>query len=182
MTTFGPGVFQVGEVGSEIDASCLVNSLRIAMSKDEGDSTTKLCGTVKPGKITYTYALSGNVDTDVATSSGLFALSQAAAGTEVPFTFTPNSADETTASGTLVIDPLDFGADEYGDDLNSDFEWTLVGKPTYTYPDETPDTLQAFSRQVVNGAPAVGVKPDTTTAAASSSTKTKTAEPVSAGA
>lgn len=161
MPTFGPGTFQVGEVGSEIDSSCLVNSLRITMSKDEGDSTTKLCGTVKPGKITYTYSLSGNIDVDSETAAGLFALSQDAAGTEQPFTFTPSTAGETTASGTLVIDPLDFGADEFGDDMTSDFEWTLVGKPTYVYPDETPDALvSSFSRQVQNGAVPAGVKPD----------------------
>jgi hypothetical protein len=153
MPVFGPGTLQIGEVGSEIEASCLVNSLRIAMSKDEGDSTTKLCGTVRPGKITYTYALSGNVDVDSESADGLFALSQSAPGSQQPFTFTPNTEAGTTATGTLVIDPLDFGADEYGDDMTSDFEFALVGKPTYTYPDETPEALAArgFSQLVVNG-------------------------------
>lgn len=181
MPTFGPGTFSVGETGSEIDVSCQVNSLRIAMSKDEGDSTTKLCGTVKPGKITYTYALSGNIDVDSETSAGLFALSQDAAGTEQPFTFTPNSEAETTASGTVVIDPLDFGADEYGDDMTSDFEWTIVGKPAYQYPDETPEALaSSFARQVQNGSAVPGVKPGTqdveTTTAKTSTSKTSTSK------
>ena len=175
MPTFGPGIFSVGEIGSEIDVSCQINSLRIQMSKDEGDSTTKLCGTVKPGKITYTYSLSGNIDVDSETSAGLFALSQDAAGTEQPFTFTPNSEAETTATGTVVIDPLDFGADEYGDDMTSDFEWTIVGKPAYVYPDETPEALaSSFSRVVQNGAPIPGVKPEAvenTTAKTSSKSK-----------
>ena len=65
---------------------------------------------------------------------GIFALSQSAPGSEQPFTFTPNNAAETTATGTLVIDPLDFGGDAHGDDLTSDFEFDLVGQPTYTYP------------------------------------------------
>jgi hypothetical protein len=47
--------------------------------------------------------------------------------------FTPNTATGTSAAGELVIDPLDFGADESGADLTSDFEFTIVGKPTYTY-------------------------------------------------
>jgi hypothetical protein len=151
MTVFGPGTLNFGEVGTEIDASCLVNSLRITMTKDEADSTTKLCGTVKPGKITYTYAMSGNLDIDGTDPAGLFALSQAEPGSEVPFTFVPNTEDETSAAGVLVIDPMDFGADEYGDDLNSDIEWTLVGKPVYTYPAAPPLADAAAGGLVVNG-------------------------------
>jgi hypothetical protein len=128
-TTLGPGTLEIGSVGTEIDVSCLVNNAVIAADKDEGDATTKLCGDVRAGTVTYTYALSGNMDTDVADSAGFFALSQAEPGSQQTFTFTPN-----TAAGTLVIDPLDFGADESGADLTSDFEFTIVGRPTYTYP------------------------------------------------
>lgn len=32
-----------------------------------------------------------------------------------------------------MIDPLDFGADKYGDTLTSDFEFTISGDVTYTY-------------------------------------------------
>lgn len=129
----GPGVLTIGATGTEVDASCLVNNASIAMSKDESDATTKLCGDVRPGSITYTYALSGNVDTDVANLTGLFHLSQEEAGTQQQFTYTPSTAEGTTATGTLIIDPLDFGADEMGADLTSDFEWSIVGKPTYAY-------------------------------------------------
>ena len=134
MPVFGPGVLKIGATGSEIDASCLVNSARITMTKDQGESQTKLCGTVKAGSTQYSYEFTGNIDIDTETGpDGLFALSQDAAGTEQAYTFTPNSADEATATGTLIIDPLDFGADAYGDTMNSDFTWSLTGKPTYTY-------------------------------------------------
>ena len=133
-TTLGPGTLEIGTVGSEIDVSCLVNNAVIAADKDEGDATTKLCGDVRAGTVTYTYALSGNMDTDVADDAGFFALSQAEPGSQQTFTFTPNTAAGTSATGTLVIDPLDFGADESGADLTSDFEFTIVGRPTYTYP------------------------------------------------
>jgi hypothetical protein len=153
MPVFGPGTLQIGAVGSEIDVSCFVNSLKITASKDEGDSTTKLCGTVKPGKITYTYAMEGNLDVDSDVGDGLFALSQAAPGTQVPFEFVPNTAAETKAAGTLIIDPMDFGGDEFGDDMTSDIEFTVVGAPTYTYPD--PAALakmpSRFAPLVVNG-------------------------------
>lgn len=130
----GPGVLKIGATGTEIDVSCLVNNAVIAADKDESDSTTKLCGDVRAGTVTYTYALSGNMDTDIADDAGFFALTQSAPGTQQDFTFTPSTAAGTSATGVLVIDPLDFGADESGADLTSDFEFTIVGAPTYTYP------------------------------------------------
>ena len=135
----GPGELTIGATGSEIDISCLINNATIAASKDQGDSTTKLCGTVKPGATTYTYTLAGNIDTDVALDSGIFALSQDSPGTEFPFTYTPNSeftapaTAGTTATGTLVLDPLDFGGDTMGETMTSDFEFSIVGAPAYTY-------------------------------------------------
>lgn len=133
-TLFGPGTLTIGETASAIDASCLVNSLRITTSVDAGDSTTKLCGTVRPGSRTYTWELTGNLDIDdQAGVAGLFDLSQTAYGTEQQFTFTPSTEGGTAAAGTLIIDPMDFGADEFGSTLNSDVTWALTGAPTYTY-------------------------------------------------
>jgi hypothetical protein len=132
-TTLGPGTLTIGEIGTEIDISCLVNNALIGAEKDESDATTKLCGDVRAGTVTYTYSLSGNMDTDVGDAAGFFALSQAQPGTQQSFVFTPNTATGTSAAGILTIDPLDFGADEAGADLTSDFEFTIVGKPTYTY-------------------------------------------------
>lgn len=129
----GPGILTIGATGSEVDASCLINNATITHDKNETDSTTKLCGDVRAGSVTYTYKLTGNVDTDVADLAGLFALSQDSAGTQQDFVFTPSTAEQTTATGTLVIDPLDFGAGEMGADLTSDFEFSIVGKPVYDY-------------------------------------------------
>lgn len=129
----GPGTLTIGAVGSELDVSCLVNGARIVASKDQSDSTVKLCGDVRAGSVVYSYELTGNVDTDIADASGLFALSQAAAGTAQPFTFTPSTEAGTSATGTLTIDPLDFGADEYGADTTSDFAFALAGQPVYTF-------------------------------------------------
>lgn len=133
MTDLGPGTLEIGATGTEIDVSCLINNAKITAEKDEGDATTKLCGTVVPGSVTYTYSLTGNLDVDADTDAGLFALSQAEPGSQQDFTFTPNTAMGTVATGVLVIDPLDFGADEMGEPLTSDFEFTLVGAPVYTY-------------------------------------------------
>lgn len=134
----GPGVLKIGATGSEIDASCLVNNAKITVDKSEDDARVMLCGTSKPGKVTYTYALEGNVDTDIDAADGLFALCADNPGTQQAFTFTPNTDVGTTATGTLVIDPLEFGADANGDPLQSDFTFTIVGKPTYAYGPATP--------------------------------------------
>jgi hypothetical protein len=66
------------------------------------------------------------------TASGLWLLSQTAAGTEQSFIFTPNSDADTEATGKLIIDPLPFGGDETGTTMAADFEFAMVGKPTYT--------------------------------------------------
>jgi hypothetical protein len=134
MVTLGPGTLQIGTTGSEIDLSCLVNNVRITVDKSQDDARYKLCGTATPGAITYTFALSGNLDTDVDDADGFFIFSQDNAGQQFPFTFTPNTAAGTSAAGTLIVDPVEFGADNYGDPLDSDFEFTILGKPTYTVP------------------------------------------------
>lgn len=128
---YGPGTLKFGEVGSEIDASCLVNSFRITATKEQGETTTKLCGTPRTPRATYTYAASGNIDTDLTDPDGLWALSQVAPGSEVKFVFIPNTEAGTEASGTVILDPMDFGGEEYGEVMNSDVEWTLVGAPAY---------------------------------------------------
>lgn len=133
MTVLGPGTLMIGPTGAEIDASCLINNARIETEKEQDDPKYKLCGTATPGKITYTYKLSGNLDTDTTDAEGLFAFSQDHAGEQVAFEFVPNTAGVTSASGTLVIDPLDFGADEYGQALDSDFEFSIIGKPIYAF-------------------------------------------------
>jgi hypothetical protein len=129
----GPGLLTIGATGTEVDASCLINNAVISWNKDENDPTTKLCGDVRAGSVTYSSTLSGNLDTDIADDTGLFALSWDSKGTEQEFVFTPSTAVGTSATGTLVIDPLDFGADEMGADLTSDFEWRIVGEPVIAY-------------------------------------------------
>ena len=129
----GPGELTIGLTGTPIDVSCLINNAVLAADKDEGDSETKLCGTVKAGDVTYTYKLSGNIDLDIADTAGLFALSQAHAGEQVDFTYTPSTDAGTAAAGVLTLDPLPFGGDETGKTMAGDFEFTIVGAPSYTF-------------------------------------------------
>lgn len=134
MPTFGPGTLSIGEAASAIEVSALINGARITTEVDQEDSVTKLSGLVRPGKITFSGVFEGNIDIDPEVSAGLFMLSQTAKGSEQSFTFTPNTAAGPTATGVLVITPLDFGADDgdYGSTMTSDFEWKIIGDVTYT--------------------------------------------------
>jgi hypothetical protein len=134
MTTLGPGTLKIGPTATSIDVSCLINNARVEADKDQSDPRTHLCGTSVPGRITYAYKLTGSIDTDSETDAGIFAYSHAHAGEVVDFEFVPNTASGTSAAGTLIIDPLDFGADEYGAPLDSDFEFSIIDQPTFTYP------------------------------------------------
>lgn len=123
--TLGPGTLKIGETGTQIDVSCLVNNVSITPDVSEGDEKTMLCGTTKRSADTISWALSGNVDVDAGTDAGLFALSWQHIGEVVPFEFIPNTDLGTTVVGNVKIAPLELGADNYGDFLNSDFEWAL---------------------------------------------------------
>ena len=130
----GPGTTTVGEIGTEVDISCLINNAKITWEKTQDDPKTKLCGDVSASPPVYTFNLEGNVDQDLAVSNGLHALSHAKPlGQEHPFTFTPNTTVGATATGILVIDPLDFGGAEMGKDMTSDFSWRIVGEPDVVY-------------------------------------------------
>jgi len=130
MPVFGPGTLTIGEVGAEIDVSCLVNNAVLSASPTTSDPTTKLCGTQKPGATTYTCTLSGNLDIDPDDPDGIFCLSWASPGEELPFLFIPNSEVGTSAAGALTLVPLDFGSTgAYGDDMTADFEFQVLWKP-----------------------------------------------------
>ena len=131
----GPGTLTIGATGAEIDVSCDLDNAVVTMSKTAGTDVTKLCGTVKKGAVTYTYVLNGTIAQDLDLGAdGLFALSQAAPGSEQDYVFTPNTDNGTSAAGKLVLDPLDFGSTgAYGEEMKSGFSFALVEQPVYTY-------------------------------------------------
>lgn len=125
---FGPGILKIGETGTEIDVSCQVNHLVLTQAPNRGDSKVMLCGTTKAGSVKYDKTLEGNLDLDLeAGAAGLFYLSQTYPGSEQQFTFTPNTTGGDTATGTLILDPMDFGSgDAYGAIMGSDVSWIVT--------------------------------------------------------
>lgn len=123
--TLGPGLLKIGETASLIDVSCLVNNAAIVPDISEGDTKTMLCGTTKRSADTITWSLSGNIDVDAGLEAGFFAMTWQNIGAIVAFEFTPSTAVGTKVVGNLKIAPLELGADNYGEYLNSDFEFGL---------------------------------------------------------
>lgn len=147
--TLGPGILKIGETATAIDVSCLVNNAAIVPDISEGDSKTMLCGTTKRSADTITWSLDGNVDVDAGLADGFFALTWNNVGQVLPFEFTPSSAVGTKVAGFVKIAPLQLGADNYGDFLNSDFSFGLDNfDPTtaVTYGDAAPLATAATSK------------------------------------
>jgi hypothetical protein len=147
--TLGPGELKIGATGTEIDASCLVNNVSIVPDISEGDEKTMLCGTTKRAADTISWSIQGNVDVDAGTDSGLFALTWNNIGAIVPFTFTPSTELGTVVTGNLKLAPLALGADNYGEYLNSDFEFGLDNfdpATAVTYGTVTPLTAPTSSK------------------------------------
>jgi hypothetical protein len=130
----GPGTLEIGPTAAPIDVSCNLVNAKIAASKNTGTAIRYLCGASSPGVTTYDYNLSGQIDVDAGADDGLFAYAWAHPGETVEFTFTPNTDAGVTATGSLVLDPLDFGADEFGANLSSAFTYACVGQPVITWP------------------------------------------------
>ena len=132
----GPGTLKIGLTATPIDVSCLVNNAKIEPNITAGDVKKMLCGTSKSAPDEIDYVLSANVDVDAGLPDGFFALCNDHIGEVVDFEFTPSTAVGTTATGTLKLAPLAFGADNQGDYLNSDLEFALIDfdpKTAYTY-------------------------------------------------
>jgi hypothetical protein len=124
--TLGPGVLKIGPVGAPLTISCMVNNARVVPDVDEGDTKTMLCGTTKRSADTIDWSFQGNLDTDFGYGDGFAAYTWAHAGEVSDFEFTPSTAVGTTVTGQLKVVPLEFGADDYGDYLDSDIEFGLV--------------------------------------------------------
>ena len=128
----GPGTLTIGEVGAPVDISCQIISAMVEWDMDMEDDVVVLCGDTAAGATTYTAQLTGELFQDVDDPAGILAFSWANKGSEVPFTFVPNTAAGTECEGVLVVDPIDFGGDEAKQNMTSDFTWAIVGEPVLT--------------------------------------------------
>lgn len=125
--TMGPGTFTIGSVGSPLDLTAQVTSLKVSPSADAEDSIVTLSGDTLAGERTYSWTLGGTLVQDL-TDAGMFDYTWTNKGTQVPFTFTPSTAAGRSVTGTVIVDPLEIGGDVKKKNT-TDFEWVIVGDP-----------------------------------------------------
>lgn len=127
----GPGLLTIGETGTLVDFTCQITGATVAWTVDVGDDTPVLCGETVPGERTYSSTLSGTLyqDLGAVAPAGIVDFSWAHKGEEVPFEFVPSTTAGQSVTGSVVVDPLDVGGDTAGENMTSDFEWTIVGEP-----------------------------------------------------
>ena len=125
----GPGLLSIGEVGTPVDFTCQVIGARVEWSVDAEDPVPVLCGDTVAGERTYTASLTGTLFQDLGLATGIVDYSWAHKGEEVPFTFEPSTVVGQAVTGTLIVDPLSIGGDEVGANMQSDFDWAIVGEP-----------------------------------------------------
>jgi hypothetical protein len=133
-----------------LDVSCQVTNIRVATAySDDGDAVTTLCGESKsaPRKLDG-HKLSGTLIQD-------FDLPEADGGVidfvwnhsleVVAFEYTPDdlaAAPVLTGNVTIEIPGDTYGGD-VGTRVTSDFEWSIEGAPTRTYPTGAADDAEA---------------------------------------
>lgn len=119
-----------------LDVSCQVTAVTVNPTEnvDTEDAVHVLCGETLPASdtVSYTYTLAGSVLQDLSTS-GVVDWSWDNKGTEQAFVFTPDDTLTTdpTITGTVRVIPLTIGGEVPGRPT-SDFEWAIIGTPTFT--------------------------------------------------
>ena len=127
------GTMTLGTV--PLDVSAQVIGVILGSETETGDAITVLSG----DQITSGMATSS-------TLSGTFVLDPYAAGvgewtwtnhgTEQPFelTVTAGASTGVVVTGTVFVTRLSIGGEAYGDVLQSEFEWAVVGEPSVVWP------------------------------------------------
>lgn len=125
----GPGELQLGDTGDEVDLAPQCSKAKISWDKDTEDAIDTLDGGELPGDVKYKAKLEATVIQDIS-AGGLVELTWSKKGTQIPFTYTPNSDEEATITGDLVLDPIDVGGD-VKTRPTSDIEFDCVGEPAF---------------------------------------------------
>lgn len=129
-TKLGPGTLTIGDTATTLDLSCQLSAAKVEWDKDKEDDTEVLCGESIAGGVTYTAKLTGTVLLDLS-DGGMVDFTWDHKGEVHVFSFVPNTADGKEVSGNLTVDPLDVGGDEVKKNMSVDFEWDIVGTPSW---------------------------------------------------
>lgn len=129
----GPGTLTLGAVPLNISAQLTSAKVNPSEAVTTTDAIKVLSGEELAGEdtATYSFTLEGTLLQDLDTA-GVVDWSWENMGTEQAFTFTPNTVEAATVTGTLTPVPLVIGGDVSGPRPTSDFVWRIKGTPTFT--------------------------------------------------
>lgn len=128
VTTLGPGTVEVGT--APLDFTCEVVGAKITHEYEEQTARrVRLCGQAIEATEKRVDGFAASVENDLS-AAGLYAYTQANDMTVQPLKFTPNNASGAKWEGQVVVKlPGEIGADEFGEPIVSDIEWTAAGVP-----------------------------------------------------
>lgn len=130
-TTLGPGVLELGEVGSLMDFSCQVTAVTVSVEADRDDPTPTLCGDNLVGESTYNGTLEATIVQDLE-RDGVVAWSWENKGRTVPVRFIPSTVAGAEITGSVVVDPISIGGDVKVRNT-SDISWGFAGEPSLSW-------------------------------------------------
>lgn len=135
-TPLGPGTLTLGSGPLAVSAQLLSCKVVPTENVTTREARKVLSGEelAESSSQTYSASLQGTFlqDLGVVAASSVVSWSWANKGTEQAVTFTPNTADEATVTGTIIPVPLQVGGDEMEADLEADFTWRFSEFPTLT--------------------------------------------------
>lgn len=113
-----------------LDFSAQVTSAKFQPDSSTGDSITVLSGETIPGKKSFGGHLEIDFLQDFSTN-GIVDFSYKNAGKEADFVYTPNTEAKAKLQGTVIIAPLEVGADVEAI-AKSAAKWVVPSLPTFT--------------------------------------------------
>lgn len=130
-TKWGVGTVSVGDTPINFESEC-EGAVITHEYEDTGEERTMLDGQTIPASAKRTDGFTATIVNSLS-AGALYDFLQTNDLTEQAFTFTPNTADGANWAGTVQVRlPADIGADEFGNPIVSEIEWSGVGPFVWT--------------------------------------------------
>lgn len=123
------GKLTIGAIEDMRNLTAQVTSCVLTPSVDTGDPVMNLAGEQVAGDTTRTWTLDATIFQDFGAVDSVVEFCFENAGSEMPFSYTPNSSTGKTIDGTLVVEAVAIGG-EAGTKATSEFSFQVLGTPT----------------------------------------------------
>ncbi|QXG07724.1 major tail protein [Curtobacterium phage Penoan] len=127
--TVGPGTLTIGQDDALTVFSSQVTSCKVTPSVDKGDRVPVLSGESVAGDRTESFTLNGTFLQDFGSEGSTTEWLYEHRGEVHPFSYTPNTANGRTISGSLTVEAIEIGGDVESKPT-SDFTFDLEAAPS----------------------------------------------------